>query len=131
MEIFAFYKRYKFMESRYYKIVLWLAIFTIGYNLIEGLVSVWFGMEDEAISLFGFGVDSFVEVISGLGILQMVLRIRRNPNSSRTSFEKRALVITGSAFYLLAIGLTTGAVINLVKGHKPETTFWGIVISVI
>jgi divalent metal cation (Fe/Co/Zn/Cd) transporter len=117
------------MEGRYYKIVLWLAVFTIGYNLIEGLVSVWFGMQDEAISLFGFGVDSFVEVISGLGILQMVLRIQKNPHSSRTSFEKRALVITGTAFYLLAIGLTAGAVINLVKGHKPETTFWGIVIS--
>ncbi len=42
-----------------------LALITIAYNVIEGLVSVFFGLEDESMALFGFGVDSFVEVISG------------------------------------------------------------------
>jgi divalent metal cation (Fe/Co/Zn/Cd) transporter len=119
------------MEERYYKIVLWLAIFTVVYNFAEGLVSIWLGVADETISLFGFGVDSFVEVISGIGILQMVVRIRKNPASSKTKFEKRALTITGSAFYLLTAGLVIGAVINLVKGHKPETTLSGIIVSLI
>ncbi len=45
-----------------------LAMITIGYNIIEGVVSIWFGVADETLSLFGFGVDSFVEVISGIGI---------------------------------------------------------------
>ena len=40
-----------------------LAAVTVFYNLAEGLVSVFFGLEDETIALFGFGVDSFVEVI--------------------------------------------------------------------
>ena len=40
----------------------WLAGFTIAYNLLEGLVSVYFGAQDEALTLFGFGVDSFIEV---------------------------------------------------------------------
>ncbi len=57
----------------------WLAVFTISYNLIEGLVSIWFGRADEALTLFGFGVDSFIEVLSGIGILVMILRIRRQP----------------------------------------------------
>jgi divalent metal cation (Fe/Co/Zn/Cd) transporter len=119
------------MEEKYYKRVLWLAIFTIGYNLIEGLVSVWFGMEDESLALFGFGVDSFVEVISGIGILQMVIRIRMNPDSSHSRFEKRALQITGGGFYLLAAGLLIGAVLNVIQGHKPTTTLWGIVVSIV
>jgi divalent metal cation (Fe/Co/Zn/Cd) transporter len=119
------------MEEKYYKRVLWLAIFTIGYNLIEGLVSVWFGMVDETLTLFGFGVDSFVEVISGIGILQMVIRIRKNPNSPHSRFEKRALQITGGGFYLLAAGLVIGAVLNIFHGHKPTTTLWGIVVSII
>ena len=50
----------------------WLAIFTIVYNIIEGLVSIAYGISDETLALFGFGVDSFVEVISGIGILHMV-----------------------------------------------------------
>jgi len=119
------------MKDKYYNRVLWLALFTIGYNMVEGLVSVWLGINDETLALFGFGVDSFVEVISGLGILQMVIRIRKNLESSRSRFEKRALQITGTAFYLLAAGLLFGAVVNVIQGHKPETTLWGVVVSVI
>ena len=44
-------------------------------------------------------------------------------------FEKRALQITGTAFYLLAAGLLVTASINIYEGHRPETTFWGIVIA--
>ena len=117
------------LEGTYYKRVLWLAIFTIVYNIAEGVISVILGMQDETLALFGFGVDSFIEVISGLGILQMVIRIRRNPGSSRTPFEIRALRITGTSFYLLTLGLVAGAVINISQGHKPETTFWGVIIS--
>jgi divalent metal cation (Fe/Co/Zn/Cd) transporter len=119
------------MENIYYKRVFWLAIFTIVYNLAEGILSVLFGIQDETLALFGFGADSFVEVISGVGILQMVIRIRKNPDSSRSRFEKRALRITGGAFYFLAAGLIIGAVLNIIHGHKPETTVWGIIISVI
>ena len=117
------------MESRYYKKVLLLAIFTIVYNLAEGVISIILGVQDETLALFGFGVDSFIEVISGLGILQMVIRIGKNPGSSRTRFEITALRITGSSFFILTAGLLAGAAINLLKGHKPESTFWGVVIS--
>ena len=53
-----------------------LAVITVLYNIIEGVLSVWLGAQDETLSLFGFGVDSFVEVISGIGIWHMVRRIR-------------------------------------------------------
>lgn len=46
-----------------YTIANYLAIITIGYNVVEGIASVWLGAADETLSLFGFGVDSFVEVI--------------------------------------------------------------------
>lgn len=108
-----------------------LALFTIGYNLIEGLVSISFGISDETIALFGFGVDSFIEVISGIGILAMIVRIQRNPDTSRSRFEITALQITGYAFYALAVGLTATAILNLVSGHKPETTLPGVIISLI
>lgn len=115
----------------YWQYALWLAVFTVFYNIAEGLVSISFGVSDEALTLFGFGVDSFIEVISGAGILAMVLRIRQNPNTSRTRFEVTALRITGTSFYLLAAGLGLSAIYNLVIGHKPDTTLPGIFISVI
>lgn len=117
--------------NRYWTYALWLALFTILYNLAEGLISVFFGFSDEALTLFGFGIDSFIEVLSGIGILAMVLRIRQNPGTSRTSFEKTALRVTGTSFYLLIVGLAATAIYNFVVGHKPETTLPGLVISVI
>ena len=117
--------------ERFWTYALWLALFTIFYNLAEGLVSIFFGISDEALTLFGFGVDSFIEVMSGIGILAMVLRIRQNPEAPRSQFEKTALRITGTAFYLLVIGLAVTAIFNIVTGHKPETTLAGLIISIL
>jgi divalent metal cation (Fe/Co/Zn/Cd) transporter len=108
-----------------------LAVITIFYNVLEGLVSIYFGVEDETLALFGFGLDSFVEVISGVGIWHMVKRIRKNHDANPDHFERQALKITGTAFYLLSFGLIVTALISIYQGHKPETTFWGIVISLV
>jgi divalent metal cation (Fe/Co/Zn/Cd) transporter len=116
-------------EKKLYSLALALAVFTIFYNFLEGIIATVLGYEDETLALFGFGVDSFIELISGLGIMQMVLRIQKNPNSPRGDFERRALKITGYSFYLLVAGLTISAIYNLATGHVPLTTFWGVIIS--
>jgi len=118
-------------EQKLYSKAFYLSLFTIFYNIIEGVVSMILGYEDEALSLFGFGADSFIEVMSGIGIAVMITRIRQNPDSSKSKFEITALKITGVAFYLLAVGLITGIIFNLVNQNKPETTRWGIIISLI
>ena len=108
-----------------------LAVITVFYNIVEGLVSVIFGMEDGSMSLFGFGLDSFVEVVSGIGIWHMIRRIRQYGNDDPDRFEKTALRLTGSAFYVLTAGLAVTSIIDLYRGHLPESTFWGIIVSVI
>lgn len=114
-----------------YKRALWLAIITVVYNLLEGLVAIYYGVADETLALFGFGVDSFIEVLSGAGIIAMVLRIRQNPNTERGQFEITALRITGFSFYTLTVGLGATVIVNLIGGHQPETTLAGLVISII
>ncbi len=117
--------------DKYWGYAFWLAIFTIFYNGVEGLISVFLGFSDEALTLFGFGVDSFIEVMSGIGILAMVLRIRQHPNTPRSQFEKAALRVTGTSFYLFAVGLGITSIYNLFTSHKPETTLPGLIISVV
>jgi divalent metal cation (Fe/Co/Zn/Cd) transporter len=114
-----------------YKKAYQLSLFTIFYNIAEGIVSMIMGYKDETLTLFGFGVDSFIEVMSGIGIAVMILRIKHNPESSKNEFEIKALKITGTAFYLLSVGLIAGIILNIITNHKPETTFWGIIISLI
>jgi len=108
---------------------LTLAILTVVYNVIEGLVSIYFGIKDETLTLFGFGVDSFVETISAIGVTQMVIRIKKNPTSDRGQFEILALKITGWCFYALVLVLTVSAVYNLIEGHQPTSTTSGVVIA--
>ena len=108
-----------------------LALITVFYNILEGLVSVFFGLEDETIALFGFGLDSFVEVISGIGIWHMLSRIRKNGNDTPDKFEQKALRTTGAAFYILTGGLFITAFLNLYKGHYPDTTVWGMIIAAV
>ena len=117
--------------NKLYKAATALALFTILYNLLEGLVSVYFGFEDESLTLFGFGVDSFIEVISGIGIAHMVYRIKVNPGTNRDNFERTALRVTGTAFYVLVAGLVITSCYNIWMNHNPVTTLWGIVISFI
>jgi divalent metal cation (Fe/Co/Zn/Cd) transporter len=119
------------LTERHWRIALRLAWFTILYNLVEGLVSVYFGIQDETLVLFGFGIDSFIEFLSGAGIMSMVLRVRRNPDGCRSRFEQAALRVTGTAFFLLAGGLVFSAIFNLVEAHRPETTLPGVIISTI
>jgi divalent metal cation (Fe/Co/Zn/Cd) transporter len=116
-------------NKKIWNAVLILAVITVFYNVAEGLVSVFFGFTDETLALFGFGIDSVIEVLSGLGIWYMVIRIKNNESKDIDSFQKTALKITGISFYILTISLILTVAYNFYTGHKPETTFWGIVIS--
>ena len=117
--------------QQWLKIAFWLSMVTIFYNLIEGVVSTYFGMEDETLALFGFGVDSFVEVISGIGIAHMIYRMQQSPDVEKDRFEKQALRITGFSFYLLATGITASSVLTIWAGSEPETTRVGIIVSAV
>src|SRR5450759_1720340 len=73
-------------KVHFYRWASALALITIFYNIIEGCVSVYFGLQDETIALFGFGLDSFVEVISGIGIWHMVKRMRQSDAVNHDNF---------------------------------------------
>ena len=123
---------YKMLKlQQLYRTASLLALITIFYNLAEGVISVWFGAEDETISLLGFGLDSFVEVISGIGIWHMVRRLGSGEQADHDPFERRALRITGGAFYLLTAGMVATALLSFFQGHRPLTTTWGIVVSLV
>jgi divalent metal cation (Fe/Co/Zn/Cd) transporter len=116
-------------NQKWLNTALWLSVITIIYNIAEGLVSIYFGSSDNTLVLFGFGIDSFVEVISGIGILHMVLRMQKSEIKEHDKFERLSLRITGISFMLLAAGLVAGSIANVVNKSKPETTLAGIIIA--
>lgn len=108
-----------------------LSVITVVYNIIEGVVSVYFGASDDALSLAGFGFDSFVEVISGLGVFHMLLRKKFDSKENPDRFEKGALYITGISFFILAAALLAGSGYFIYINNKPETTLPGVIISLV
>ncbi len=117
--------------KKLYNFVLYLSLFTIIYNIAEGIISTMVGYADESLTLFGFGVDSFIETISGIGIAAMVMRISNNSGSKKSEFEVTALKITGWSFYLLSGGLFISALFSVIQNQQPESTFWGVIISLV
>ncbi len=117
--------------ARLLKVAFWLSMITIFYNIAEGVVSTYFGMQDDTLALFGFGIDSFVEVLSGIGIAHMVYRMQHEPVEASDRFERQALRLTGFSFYLLAAGMVVTSVLTMYIGSEPKTTVVGIVVSLV
>ena len=115
--------------SSLYKLATGLSIFTIVYNTLEGAVSVLMGAADETLTLFGFGLDSIIEVISGIGILLMVRRIQQSSVRNKSKGEVLALRIIGISFYVLIALLLVSSALSLITHHHPVTTRWGIIVS--
>lgn len=53
---------------------LQLEYVTVGWNVLEGIVAVAAGIAAGSIALIGFGVDSFVETISGAVMIWRLVR---------------------------------------------------------
>ncbi len=113
------------MDAQVRARALTLAGVTVGWNLLEGMVSVVMGVKADSLSLFGFGLDSFVEVGSALMVLW---RLRHEGASPR---ERTAAKAIGALFLLLALSVGYGAAHRLVTREAPDTALPGLLISLV
>lgn len=102
----------------------WLAATSVLYNMIEAVIAIGAGLVAGSIALVGFGLDSLVEVSSGLIILW---QFRHRVPESR---ERHALRLMALSFFALAAYVTFEAVRALVGNHEPETSPVGIGLAV-
>jgi divalent metal cation (Fe/Co/Zn/Cd) transporter len=103
-----------------------LEYLTIGWNLLEGAVAVGSGLVAGSTALVGFGIDSFVESLSGGALLW---RLRSDEDSERR--EKLALKLVGASFLALAAYVAFDAVRSLVNREPPEASYVGIALAAI
>lgn len=111
------------------KKILKLSYFTVVYNVIEGLVSVLLGSHINAISLIGFGFDSFIESLSG-GVV--IWKTRKGAtNAHDDPIEVKAIRLISYTFFILAAYVLYQSVQKLVSHQVPEQSWFGIVIALI
>jgi len=114
-----------------HKKALLLSYFTVAYNVVEGVASLFFGILAGSIALIGFGIDSFVESLSGS---IMIWRFRKHEDLSQEEeerIEKKAIKLVGYSFFVLGAYVLFESVKKLYLQEHPEQSIAGIVIAIL
>lgn len=107
-----------------------LEYLTVGWNVVEGLVSVGAAVAAGSVALLGFGIDSFVETTSGL-VLIWRLRAERcaRDREELERLDRRAHKLVALSLLLLAAYIAFDAAKALLFQEKPEPSLVGVAIT--
>ena len=110
-----------------------LEYLTVGWNIVEGLIAIGAGLAAGSIALVAFGVDSFVETVSGLVLIWRLSAEARGrlDEESVERVERRAERLVGAAFLLLAAYVAFEAVRSLVEQEASDASPVGIVLTAV
>ena len=118
-------------REQLFRKALYLSWFTIIYNLIEGVVSIAFGLSDNSIALAGFGVDSLIEVASAFLVLWRLRVETVGSQKHSVEREKQATFGIGLLFLILGVLTLVSSVYQLAQQNHPSTTVPGLLVSAI
>ncbi len=118
------------MESKLHQKALLLSYFTVGYNILEGIVSIAAGIVAGSIALVGFGLDSFIESLSG-GV--MIWRFRSREKMSKeeeVKIEKKAIRLVACTFFILGAYVLYESFKKIYFHEVADPSLPGIVIAI-
>ncbi|MGZ0145977.1 cation diffusion facilitator family transporter [Kribbella sp. WER1] len=101
-----------------------LAAASVTYNIVEAVVAISAGAAAGSVALVGFGLDSVVEVSSGLIILW---QFRHRLPETR---ERQALRLLALSFFGLAAYVTFESLRSLIAGTHSDTSPVGIGLAI-
>lgn len=110
---------------------LLLSYLTVGYNVLEGVVSIIAGLLAGSIALIGFGLDSFVESLSG-GV--MIWRFGKHGDLSKAEeqqVERKATRLVAYTFFILGAYVLYGSAKKLYFQEIPSPSLFGIIIAIV
>ena len=98
---------------------------TVAWNIIEAVVALAAGGRASSIALIGFGLDSIIEMISGLTLLW---RFKQRGLDERHA-ESRAVRVVGFTFFALAAYVGYEAVTDLWFRRPAEFSLPGLILA--
>ncbi|WP_455281767.1 cation diffusion facilitator family transporter [[Eubacterium] cellulosolvens] len=117
------------MNLDLHKKALNLSYFTVGYNIIEGIVSILVALLSGSVALLGFGLDSFVESFSGFIMIWRFKKKRRPQEEEK--IENRAVRLVGYTFFILAFYVAFESIKKLYQFEAPNPSILGIIIAIL
>ncbi|MCJ7656534.1 MAG: cation transporter [Candidatus Atribacteria bacterium] len=116
--------------DKLYKKGLLLEYFTVGYNIIEAIISIAFGSMVNSIALVGFGLDSIVESLSGLVLIWRLRQHQKITEEEEERVEKKAMKFIAITFLVLALYVLFQSVKKLLFQEIPNPSLPGIIIAI-
>ena len=107
-----------------------LSIVTVSYNIFEGIVSITAGIMSNSIALKGFGIDSFIESISGAVMIWRFRKYKRITRDEEEKVEKIAQRLVAISFFILSAYILYESISKLYFKEKVEPSILGLVIIV-
>ncbi len=116
------------MKAQHHKKALLLSYATVGYNLVEGVVAVGAGAVTNSSALLAFGLDSFIESLSGSVMIWRFAKHRSDEEEER--IEKKAQKLVAYTFFVLGIYVLIDASMALFAHEEPDKSLVGIIIAI-
>ena len=117
--------------ARLHRRALHLEWLTTLWNVAEAVIAIGSGAVAGSTALVAFGVDSLIEVSSAVVVLWRLLKA--GPDASLQENEhadKRAHLLVGVTFFLLAAYVTLDAALALIGRSAPESSPVGIGLAI-
>jgi cation diffusion facilitator family transporter len=109
-----------------------LEYLTVGWNVVEGAVAVTAAHLAGSVALLGFGIDSFVEMASGLVLLwRLRAEARHTDPHAIARLDRRARRLVGASLFGLAAFVAFDAVQSLVTSERPRPSLTGIALTLV
>ena len=105
--------------------------FTVGWNVIEGIVAIASGVIAGSIALVGFGLDSYIEVTSGLVLIWRLRKHGFDDEEEEEAAEKRAILFVGATFFALAVYVLYESGKKLYFHEHPDESLVGIILAIV
>ena len=112
-----------------YKKALLSEYFTVGWNVLEGVIAITVGIIAGSIALVGFGLDSYIEVASGLILIWRLRKHGFSDEEEEEAAEKKAVFFVGATFFLLALYVIYESGKKLLFQERPEESLIGIILA--
>ncbi len=112
-------------------LALALSYITVGYNLLEGVVSVVFALLSGSSALLGFGLDSFVESLSGGVMIWRFSWTGRLSIVEREQRERIAIRLVGVSLIVLGGYVIYESAEKLYFRESPDRSPVGLIIAIV
>ena len=108
-----------------------LEYLTVAWNVVEGLVSIGAALASGSVALLGFGVDSFVESVSGVVLIWRLRGEERGELDEEAveRVEHRAERLVAISLLLLGAYILVDVAWSLVNADRPSPSQVGIVVT--